>query len=230
MFLCLMFQSHAQRDTVRLGQPVSKYVKQSIAPAAMIGLGMYLKLHHTPVNNKSIQADVVSNFPNFHTSFDDYVAYAAYPMVYGFDWAGIKATTDFKNRTAILCKAEVLVVASVYALKYGNKELRPDGSDDHSFPSGHTAQAFLGAVFLQKELGKKSIVFPIIGYTMATTVGVMRVLNNEHYLGDVLVGAGIGMLGGHIAYWTHRYKWNKNITVRPTYSQKTAGVRFAMVF
>lgn len=228
--MCVVLKSTAQVDTVYKRQPVSTYVKQSIVPVTLIGLGMYMKLNKTGFNDLSVKNNVVSTYPNFHTSSDDYLRFASIPFIYGLDWLGENAKTDIKNRTAILIKAEILMFTSVTLLKNSTHVVRPDGSNDKSFPSGHTAQAFLGAVMIQREYGDKSIWYPVAAYTVATSVGVLRVLNNRHYTSDVLVGAGIGMLSAHIAYWTHQYKWNKNIVVMPTYSSRTAGVYFAMTF
>ena len=36
---------------------------------------------------------------------------------------------------------------------------------------------------------------------MATTVGVLRMYNNRHWLNDVMAGAGIGVLSAHVADW-----------------------------
>lgn len=72
---------------------------------------------------------------------------------------------------------------------------RPDGSNNKSFPSGHTATAFMAATMLHKEYGGRSPWYSIAGYSMATVTGVSRMLNNKHWLSDVLVGAGIGILG-----------------------------------
>jgi membrane-associated phospholipid phosphatase len=226
----LMFQLQAQTDTIIRKQPLSKYLKQSIAPVTLIGAGMYMKLNKTGFNDLSVRNNVVSTYPNFHTHADDYLRFAAIPIIYLPELVGIKAKTDIKNRTAILLKAEVIMLTTVTLLKNETHVIRPDGSNDKSFPSGHAAQAFLGAVIIQKEYGSKSILFPIAGYTIATSVGLMRILNNRHYTSDVLVGAGIGMLSAHIAYWTHRYKWNKNVVVMPTYSNRSAGLYFSMTF
>lgn len=228
--LCVTLKSTAQVDTVYKEKNVSTYLKQSIAPVSLIGFGMFMKLNKTGFNDLSVKNDVVSAYPNFHTTADDYLRFAWVPFLYGLDLVGVKAKTDIKNRTAILIKAEVIMLASVGLLKRGTQVIRPDGSDNHSFPSGHTAQAFLGAVMIQREYGHKSIWYPVAAYTVATSVGVLRVLKNEHYTSDVLVGAGIGMLSAHIAYWTHQYKWNKNVVVMPTYSSRAAGVYFAMTF
>lgn len=226
----LLCQSFAQTDTVKLGQPVSKYIKQSIAPVSLIGVGMFMKLHNNGFNDLSIKNSVTTNHPGFHTTADDYLRFAAIPFIYGLDWMGVKAKTDFRNRTAILFKAEVIMFVSTTLLKNGTNVIRPDGENDKSFPSGHTAQAFLGAVMIQREYGHKSIWYPVGAYAVATSVGVLRVMNNRHYTSDVLVGAGIGMLSAHIAYWTHRYKWNKNVVVMPMYSNRAAGVYFSMAF
>jgi len=228
--LCVVLKTTAQVDTVYKEKRVSTYLKQSIAPVSLIGLGLYMKLNKTGFNDLSVKDDVVSSYPNFHTTADDYLRLAWVPFLYGLDLVGVKAKTDIKNRTAILIKAEIIMFASVGILKNTTHVVRPDGSDHHSFPSGHTAQAFLGAVMIQREYGHKSIWYPVAAYTVATSVGVLRVLNNRHYTSDVLVGAGIGMLSAHIAYWTHQYKWNKNVTVVPTYSNRAAGVYFAMTF
>ena len=42
--------------------------------------------------------------------------------------------------------------------------------------------------------------YSIAGYTLATATGVMRVLNNRHWISDVLSGAGIGILSTELAY------------------------------
>ena len=38
------------------------------------------------------------------------------------------------------------------------------------------------------------------GYVVATTVGVSRILNNRHWISDVLAGAGIGILSVEFGY------------------------------
>jgi membrane-associated phospholipid phosphatase len=42
---------------------------------------------------------------------------------------------------------------------------------------------------------------------VATGIGAMRVMNNRHWVSDVLVGAGIGVFSTNIVYLTHQYKW-----------------------
>ena len=84
--------------------------------------------------------------------------------------------------------------------KTGNVE-RPDGSSTNSFPSGHTATAFMGAEFLYQEYKDVSIWYGVGGYAIATTTGALRIYNNKHWLTDVAAGAGIGILCTKAAYW-----------------------------
>ena len=76
------------------------------------------------------------------------------------------------------------------ALKHIVLEKRPDGSDNYSFPSGHTTSAFSGAAFIQQRYGWK---YGIPSYILASHVGYTRVQAQKHYPWDVLGGAVIGI-------------------------------------
>lgn len=80
---------------------------------------------------------------------------------------------------------------------------RPDGSAFNSFPSGHTATAFVGAEVLRREYWHVSPWIGITGYAVAAGTGFLRMYNNRHWLTDVLAGAGIGILSVEIAYWLY---------------------------
>ncbi|WP_047043289.1 phosphatase PAP2 family protein [Vibrio mexicanus] len=82
-------------------------------------------------------------------------------------------------------------VGIVQAGKFAVGRLRPNASNNASFPSGHTAAAFSGAAFLQSRYGAK---WGIPAYLAASYVGVSRIHGNRHYADDVLAGAGIAFL------------------------------------
>lgn len=86
---------------------------------------------------------------------------------------------------------------------------RPDTGQPTSMPSGHTAQAFAAATFMAREYGHRSVWYSIGAYSAATGVGVMRILNDRHWVSDVLVGAGVGILSTNLAYLTHHYRWGQ---------------------
>lgn len=78
---------------------------------------------------------------------------------------------------------------SVLGLKSVIDETRPNGSNKNSFPSGHTAAAFNGAVFIHKRYGFNRAIIP---YMMAGFTGYSRIASDMHYLHDVVAGAAIG--------------------------------------
>ena len=98
-----------------------------------------------------------------------------------------------------------MVSTTVKTLKKTTKIERPDGSNNDSFPSGHTAMAFMGAEFLYQEYKDVSIWYGVSGYVIASATGVLRIYNNKHWLTDVATGAGIGILGTKVAYWVQPY-------------------------
>ncbi|QBO57115.1 phosphatase PAP2 family protein [Chryseobacterium salivictor] len=144
----------------------------------------------------------------FQNHADDYLQFAPFVAIYGFELAGMKPRTDWQNRTAILIKGQLLNLGAVYILKTTLKHTRPDGTA-YAFPSGHTANVFAGATMLSIEYGDRYKWVPYAAYGTATAVGVMRIANNKHYVSDVLFGAGLGILSMKVAYWTHQYKWNQ---------------------
>jgi len=188
-------------------------------PVALIGFGLYTQEHGHLLNRYAVRDWRNENFPDFFTSADDVLQFVPIGVVYGLDLLNVKAKNDLVNRSLLLAKSEILMTVMVRVLKYTTDVTRPDGGSN-SFPSGHTAQAFVAATFMHKELGHKSVWYSIGAYSMAATVGFFRILNNDHWISDVLAGAGFGILSTNIAYATHRYRWGKrpNLTVVPTYS------------
>jgi len=81
-------------------------------------------------------------------------------------------------------------VAATYALKTVIDKERPDGSDDDSFPSGHTSRAFQGASFIHKRYGLE---YSIPAYIGAGFVAYSRVEADEHDVADVVAGAALGV-------------------------------------
>ena len=182
--------------------------QQLWAPAILIGTGVLTDLSN---GLKNSQLDFYHHHLSpFHTKVDNWLLYVPALLPYGLDLIGIHSKTDVRNRTAILLKAEILVTASGFLLKHSIHERRPDGSNTYSFPSGHSLQVFATATLLSEEYKDQYKWMPYAAYGLATGVGLLRIANNKHYLGDVLVGAGLGILSMKMAYWTHQFKWHKH--------------------
>ncbi|MBK5279797.1 MAG: phosphatase PAP2 family protein [Bacteroidia bacterium] len=213
----LLGQDSTARNTITK----RAFYKSLILPTTLIGMGLIIKGSDIEHNfNSVIRSNKDEDLLYVQTHIEDYLQYIPIVAAYGLNLAGVKGENNIGNRTALLIKSELLMAAIVHPLKRFSSVTRPDGSTENSFPSGHTAQAFVAATFLHKEFGKKSIWYSVGAYTCATAVGSMRMLNNRHWLSDVLVGAGIGIASTNLIYYTHRYKWSKKTgktVVMPTY-------------
>ncbi len=158
------------------------------------------------------------NLPDFRTAVDDYLQYSPIVIAYGLDAFGVKSKTDIINRSLILAKGELMVLATTQLMKNTITATRPDGSATNSFPSGHTTQAFAAATFLSEEYKDELPWMPYFAYSIATSVGALRIANNRHYLSDVLFGAGLGILCMKASYWLHRYTYKpKKVAVASMY-------------
>lgn len=176
--------------------------KQLIAPAVLLGVGV-LGFSSDWFKN-SINNDVQNMFSRIRGDRkpwkgDDYLQYlplAGY-LTIGFI-PQAKAKHAFKERLVVGATAFVAMTAITQGAKYAFRERRPDSDARNSFPSGHTATAFLGAELTRIEYGTGCA---IGSYLVATGIGVMRLYNNRHWFNDVIAGAGIGILSAHIGYW-----------------------------
>lgn len=81
-------------------------------------------------------------------------------------------------------------VGSAELLKSRISELRPDRSDDKSFPSGHAAVAFASARYLDKRYPGQ--VSPYLLYGAAGLTALARVQADKHYWKDTIAGGALG--------------------------------------
>ncbi len=138
---------------------------------------------------------------DFKTGIDDYAQYFGPAMVVGLKLGGYEGRSDWPRLLSSAGMSYAIMAAFVNGIKYTAKEMRPDGSTANSWPSGHTATAFVGASLLHKEYGlTRSPWWSVAGYGVATATGVMRVLNNRHWISDVMSGAGIGIMSTELGY------------------------------
>ena len=84
--------------------------------------------------------------------------------------------------------------------KHSINEMRPDRSDNSSFPSRHSSYAFVAASVASHELARYSPFWVTAAHTVANAVGMQRVYGAHHYPSDVLAGAALGLLSGEAGY------------------------------
>lgn len=158
---------------------------------------------------------------------DDYIQYLPMASVYILNLCGVKGKHNFVDRTIILGMSAIFMATSVNVLKYTVREQRPDSYTRNSFPSGHTAVAFMGAEFLWQEYKDVSPWYGVCGYVVAATTGALRIHNNRHWVGDVLFGAGIGMLSTKLAYYLYPRIQKKVLQCRENKKHRVEACLFA---
>lgn len=212
--------------------------KSIIIPTVLIGYGVVglvspaLKDINVRTKNEFREHD------DKKVNLDDYAQYSTFLSVYALNALGIQGKNNFKDRTIVLATAYLIVGGSVNIIKKTSKVTRPDGSDTRSFPSGHTATAFMGAEFLHQEYKGVSDWYGITGYVVAAGTGLYRMSNEKHWLTDVATGAGIGILSTKVAYWIHplikktifKDKDKGNGIVMPFYNGREYGLGLSMTF
>ncbi|MGV3586488.1 MAG: phosphatase PAP2 family protein [Adhaeribacter sp.] len=204
----------------------SKIFKATVVPAVFIGYGLSTIKDNGLYSSYDAQKDIQRHFPNFHTRVDDILVFAPFAELALANLLNVKSNNDFLNTGLVILKAEAINGILVLGLKNTTNQLRPNGENRYSFPSGHTAHAFLAASILHTELRHKSPWYGIGAYTIAASVGGLRMLNNAHWQSDVFAGAGIGILSSHLAYLSHRNRWGRkpSVVFIPTYIYGTPGV------
>jgi membrane-associated phospholipid phosphatase len=134
------------------------------------------------------------------------------PSVQG-DWKGTKEAAFSLGATALVTTA----------LKETISEERPDGSDDKSFPSGHTSISFAAAATLYKRDGWE---VGLPAHLVAAFVGVARVKADKHFVHDVIAGAAIGEAAG----WLLTNRKNEKVQWVPWGDAHGGGATVALKF
>lgn len=121
-----------------------------------------------------------------------------YAAQIGLGAIGVDARCGIVDRTLLSVTSFVILEAITQPVKRVVGRRRPDGSDNRSFPSGHTATAFAGAELMRLTYGNA---WGAAGYTVAAGVAAMRMAGRHHWLSDCIAGAGIGILSARAATW-----------------------------
>lgn len=165
----------------------------AVAVAVMLSGAVY--------GQTAIDATAVNNYKRYHgDGIDNVLQYVPTVAVFGLKMCGVKTETSWKKRLTVSVASFAVNAGVTYVLKCSIHEKRPDGTDNRSFPSGHTSIAFCGATSLMHEYYKVSPWIGVAGYAVATTVAVDRVRRNRHRWGDVVAGAAIGCLSAEAGY------------------------------
>ncbi len=204
-----------------------KLVKEAISPVSLIILGSLISGGAFEVQLQKDIRNITGN--DFFFGIDDYLIFVPVIEMYSADVIGLKAKNHWFNQTKYLVISDLLSAVLVFPLKNITKKIRPNGLN-WAFPSGHVTFAFTHAGVLFQEFKDSNLRLAYSGYGFAALTGVFRMLNNKHWLSDVLVGAGIGILIPQLVYHFEPLKnWNpikgiKNVSFAPQIGREHYGI------
>lgn len=224
LFVCLLLLS----SLFSLGQSKSKRGWKAAAALATTSALVYNDFSRTT------QSDFrTKNLADFHTPADNYLQYTPTLINIGSHLMGLKTKSQPKDQLAMFVLGTGIYYVTVKSMKYVINETRPNG-EPYSFPSGHTTTAFFGAHTLAKEYWEEHPGIAITGYALATTTGILRMANNQHWASDVLMGAAMGIASAEAAYWVYpklkkalhqsAFEWDPIVT--PNFYAARIQVRF----
>jgi len=187
-------------DTAGIGLKTRHF----IAPVSLGAAGLITQGRMS----RHFQQEVRAHYPDFSSKADEFLIYAPGVFSLGLGAAGVKGKNKFKDQIILAILSSVISQGVTQGLKKIIGYPRPDGSGFDAFPSGHTTMAFTSATLLHEEYGHRSVWYSVGGYSVASASGALRVLNNKHWLSDVLMGAGVGIGATKGTYLI--YPWAKN--------------------
>jgi membrane-associated phospholipid phosphatase len=247
-FFLSYFSMHAQTvDSCRVdtglsekpkaGFPGAHAIPAIVLPASLVAYGL-ISIENPALRQLDHYTSNSINKNNLlrHSHLDDYLQYSPAMTAFGMKFVGLKSRHNLVDMSIVYILSSALEGGIVHSLKKLTGRMRPDGSANNSFPSGHTATAFVAAEFLYQEYKEQSLGVCIGGYTMASLIGIARILKSRHWVSDVVAGAGIGIISTRIVYWVYPYLQELcgtkdfAVFVHPSYSNETFSLNFSCKF
>lgn len=128
-----------------------------------------------------------------------------------------------REGTVQLLESYLVTLGAVYGIKYSTCCTRPYGGR-YSFPSGHTASAFVGTAYLSERYGTA---YAAPALAISTVVGYSRTQSHNHHMRDVVVGAFMAYIAAVI--FTSPYQ-KRSLVISPVCEEGCRGVSFAKKF
>ena len=172
-----------------------------IVPSAFILYGC-LKPVIPAIENldNRIMERMMTRYPDNYTKVDDYLQWAPSASIYVMDAFKVKTRHTFLEHLAIDAGSIIITGGAGFVMRKISGNMEVYNQNNTRFPSGHTANAFRGAEIVYQELKVSHPLLSYSGYLVATAVGLLRIYNKEHFLTEVIAGAGLGMLSTKFTY------------------------------
>lgn len=145
--------------------------KQLILPGALVAVGSLGLIKTFKKVNEEIKTGVADARDGHYFHADDYLQYLPVVSTYGLSLLGAKARHSYLDRTFLIATSYLTMGILVNGLKYTVREPRPYNPNvRNSFPSGHTATAFMGAELVRMEYKDASVWYGVGAYVVASGI------------------------------------------------------------
>ena len=217
------------------GRPATRRV---LVPALLLSAGALTTRGVAVIDSdEEMREELGEHLPPVRTTIDDQLRHVPAAAVLGLSLAGVKGKHSTVNQTLLFALSYTINNTLTSNLKNLTRVERPAGNGDYSsFPSQHTSAAFSAARFLDREYGERSIWYSVGGYTVATGVAALRLAKDNHWLSDVLAGAGVGLASTELAYWVYPFVqrhllrgMQDRALVLPLYQNGSAGMSIVVM-
>lgn len=197
----------------KVGQAIDSFQKNMLDQEMkfdwMSTLPILKGLFLTKTSNKFTHRDVI--FPFKSSDFSEYIpSITPLAITWALKGLGIESRSKAKRLATANAIGLGIDVSLVLSMKKMFDRQRPDGKDNDSYPSGHSALAFFSATILDREYGHYSPWVSVAGYSLAMGTQIRRIHLNRHYLNDVILGAGIGTVSANLGYFITDKIFGKN--------------------
>lgn len=200
------YLSYAQMDSLRYDEKMMrKEISFSNEGSTMLLKGIVQSYTHRNFYRRPALFEYKE-----HTIISDYVpAFSPLAATWILKASGVESCSTMKRMALSNSLSFAIAVAVGQGLKYTVSEWRPDAKDENSFPSGHATMAFVSATILSREYGYLSPWVTIGGYSCATLTQLLRIHHNSHWMNDLSMGAGLGMVSTNLGYYLSDLIWGE---------------------
>jgi membrane-associated phospholipid phosphatase len=203
------------------GHPIPKKqfkVAPFILPTVLVSYGFVAVYDHGALKQLDVSTrdELQEDHPRFAVHVDNYLQYAPAAAVLALNLSGVKGQHNLFDASMLYLTSLTIMGGSTHFTKHWVGRERPNHDGFNSFPSGHTANAFMAAEFLKQEYKDVNPWIGYSGFLVATATGTLRMYNNKHWFSDVVAGAGYGIASTKIAYLVYPY-------IKDLFSKKTSG-------
>lgn len=192
-----------------VSNPTNQIILGGTAMGALFSLRYDQKINDYS-QSKNILPENVSHFGDKYGG--RWAHWILWVTVLGSSWVEKEDGRTVFRKMEFASTAIATNLAVTYLLKFSVGRERPNGKNRRSFPSGHTSNSFAVAAIAHELFGDS---VGTVAYLTAVLVGVSRINDNQHYLSDVLFGAGIGTTIGRGFAAQYRDESNNTLTQNP---------------